>query len=125
MNPIYPDIKDKVAIVTGAAEGIGHSITEMLLASGAKVVLNDIDGAHLNQIIQPLNDTYTDHVLPCPGDAGDIATIDKMIAFALEHFKGLDLVVANAGITLFGDFFEFTPEKFQKIVDLNLKGTFF
>ena len=63
--------------------------------------------------------------LPFIGDAGDIAVIDAMVDFTLENFGRLDFIVPNAGITLFGDFLEFTPESFQKVMRLNLQGAFF
>lgn len=122
---MYPDIENKVAIVTGAAEGIGFAVAELLLQSGARVVLNDIDGPRLNETINRLEKKYKNKILACPGDAGDLETIDMIVNMAVRHFQGLDMVVANAGMTLFGDFLEFSPEDFQKIVDLNLRGAFF
>jgi glucose 1-dehydrogenase len=116
--------KDKVAIVTGAGQGIGLEICRQLAAQGAKVLLNDID--------QRLADTAQQNIektggvcISCPGDASDLTTIKRLISTAKMNFGRVDIVVANAGITLFGNFFEYTPEAFYKVMQVNLGGTFF
>lgn len=121
----YTGLKDKVAIVTGAGEGIGYAIVALLLKAGVNVVMNDVDKLLSDSTATTLNEKYRANCLSFPGDAGDVATIHKMVDFTLEHFGKIDFVVPNAGITLFGDFLEFTPESFQKVISLNLQGAFF
>ncbi len=121
----YSGIKDKVAIVTGAGEGIGYAIAGLLVKAGAKVVLNDIDKNRVNTVVAHLNEQSPASCVSFHGDAGDVPTINKMVDFTLDHFGSLDFVIPNAGITLFGDFLEFTPDSFQKVVRLNLQGAFF
>ncbi len=121
----YSGIKDKVAIVTGAGEGIGYAICQMLIKAGAKVVLNDIDEVRANEAAHSLkNDSKGVCRVYC-GNAGDVKTINKMVDFTIAHFGKLDFIIPNAGITLFGDFLSFTPESFQKVMELNLQGAFF
>lgn len=119
----YSGIKDKVAIVTGAGEGIGYAIAQMLVAAGAKVVLNDLDGQKAEQASNGLNDDGD--CLPFAGDSGKVENINQMVDFTLEKFGKVDFVIPNAGITLFGEFLEFTPESFEKVMQLNLQGAFF
>lgn len=119
----YTGIENKVAIVTGAGEGIGYAIAKMLVAAGAKVVLNDIDVQKAETAAQELNSNNS--CLPFPGDSGNIETINKMVDFTIKKFGKVDFVIPNAGITLFGDYLEFTPESFQKVMQLNLQGAFF
>jgi len=121
----YSGIKDKTALVTGAGEGIGFAIAELLVKAGANVVLNDVDENRANTAASKLDSRHPGSCISFYGDAGDVSTINKMIDFTLEHFGQLDFVIPNAGITLFGDFLEFTPESFQKVVRLNLQGAFF
>tara|TARA_R110002167_G_scaffold231328_3_gene436547 strand:+ start:632 stop:1414 length:783 start_codon:yes stop_codon:yes gene_type:complete len=121
----YSGIKDKVAIVTGGGEGIGYAICELLVKGGANVVLNDIDETRCDHAANALDRKYPGSCLSFWGDAGNIGTIDKMVDFTLQHFGNIDFVVPNAGITLFGNFLEFTPESFQKVMALNLQGAFF
>lgn len=125
----YQPFIGKTAIITGSANGIGYAIAKHLLHEGANVVINDIDPVAAESAAFKINESC----LHCdakaydfPGDAGDPVFINEMVEFAAA-IKGskLEMVVANAGRTEFGDFFEFSPESFQKVVDLNLRGTFF
>jgi NAD(P)-dependent dehydrogenase (short-subunit alcohol dehydrogenase family) len=59
------------------------------------------------------------------GDSGDLSFINKMVQTAVERYGRLDIVIANAGITLYGDFFTYTKESFSKVMDVNLGGSFF
>jgi 3-oxoacyl-[acyl-carrier protein] reductase len=59
------------------------------------------------------------------GDAGDVAFIQEMVSKAVTEFGRLNIAIANAGITLFADFFEYTPDSFYKVMHLNLGGSFF
>jgi len=125
----YQPFIGKTAIVTGAANGIGYAIAKHLLHEGANVVVNDIDLEAAELAADKINKSceYCDaRAYAIAGDEGDPAFIRQMVDFAgaIENSK-LDMIVANAGLTEFGDFFEFSPESFQKVVDLNLRGTFF
>jgi glucose 1-dehydrogenase len=60
-----------------------------------------------------------------PGDVSDVSFIRRMVAETVQKYGRLDAVVANAGITTFGDFFSYTPESMQKVLQLNIVGTFF
>ncbi|HMB62031.1 MAG TPA: SDR family oxidoreductase [Eudoraea sp.] len=122
---MYSGIKGKVAIVTGAGTGIGYAIVALLLEAGAKVVMNDIDPDVAEKAASALDHSFPGACLAYPGDAGDIAVIDGLISFTLRNFERIDFVIPNAGITLFGDFFNFTPEDFRKVINLNLEGAFF
>ncbi|MGV3504830.1 MAG: SDR family NAD(P)-dependent oxidoreductase [Adhaeribacter sp.] len=117
--------QNKVAIVTGAGQGIGLEICRQLVREGGQVVLNDVDPDLAQQAGQQLEALKAGSVRVLAGDSGDTAFIPKLVALALEAFGSLDIVVANAGITLFGDFFTYTPEAFGKVMQVNLAGTFF
>lgn len=121
----YSGIKDKTAIVTGAGEGIGYAICELLVKAGANVVLNDLDKGRADEAAKLLETKNTGNCLSFAGDAGDVPTIQKMVDFARENFGSVDFVIPNAGMSLFGDFLDFTPEAFQKVMRLNLQGAFF
>lgn len=111
----------KVAIVTGAGQGIGFAIVQQLIERGVKVVLNDNDTTLATKAAAQLGP----NCLPIPGDAADIPFIRHMVDTAIRTFGRLDIVVANAGLTLFGDFFTYPPESFSRVMQLNLGGTFF
>jgi NAD(P)-dependent dehydrogenase (short-subunit alcohol dehydrogenase family) len=117
--------KDKVAIVTGAGQGIGFEICKSLAKDGARVVLNDIDPDLTEQASEAITEETQGTCLPMPGDSSDLNLIDKMVGTAVSVFGQLDIAIANAGITLFGDFFTYSPESFFKVMQVNLGGTFF
>jgi glucose 1-dehydrogenase len=114
----------KVAIVTGAGQGIGLEITRKLAKAGARVILNDLDEALAAEAAKRITQEGGS-CLPVPGDSSDPAIIGQMVDTAVSRFGQLDIVVANAGITLFGDFFDYSPDAFYQVMKVNLGGTFF
>jgi len=116
--------KNKTAIVTGAGQGIGFEICRQLQAEGVRVVLNDIDASLAEKAARQLTDNNV-ACIPVAGDSGSMECIGRMIDAAVPDANTLDIVIANAGITLFGDFFDYTPEAFYKVMQVNLAGTFF
>jgi glucose 1-dehydrogenase len=114
-------MKGKIAIVTGAAQGIGKAICKNLSNQGANVILNDINEEAVLEAVADLGPKVEGYV----GDVGNIQTINELVNYAKEKYGKVDILVANAGLTLFGDFFEYTPEDFMKVVQVNLFGSFF
>jgi len=114
----------KPIIITGAGQGIGFTIARKLASEGAPVLLNDIDPILAERASQTIQDEGGD-CFAFPGDASDIELISGMVSTCVEKFGSLYAVVANAGITTFGDFFTYTPESMQKLLQLNISGTFF
>jgi NAD(P)-dependent dehydrogenase (short-subunit alcohol dehydrogenase family) len=109
----------QAAIVTGAGQGIGFEICRQLTQQGVRVILNDSD--------EKLAAVAAERVgcVGMAGDASDRDFIGAMVQRALTEFGRLDIVIANAGITLFGDFFTYTPEAFSRVMQVNLGGSFF
>ena len=117
-------MQDKVAIITGAGQGIGYEIAKKLALGGHKVILNDIDdhlAAGAAEAINKINGICS----AVAGDASEPEIIRRMVDTAIEKYGQLDIVVANAGITLFGDFFTYTRDSFYKVLQVNLGGVFF
>jgi 3-oxoacyl-[acyl-carrier protein] reductase len=113
----------KSAIVTGAATGIGFSIVEELLKAGAKVLLNDYNSEFLSLALEKLS-SYPD-LISFQGDASRKKTADDLVSLAVEKFGGLDMAVANAGLTVMGKFLDFPEDELRRMLDLNLAGSFF
>jgi NAD(P)-dependent dehydrogenase (short-subunit alcohol dehydrogenase family) len=115
---------DHVAIVTGAGQGIGYEIARQLSHQGAGVILNDIDEDLANIAASQIN-ADGGNCYALAGDASDIDFIQLMVDTAVEQFGFLNIAIANAGITLFGDFLDYPAESLQKVMNLNLQGSFF
>lgn len=113
----------KIAVITGAAQGIGRATAERFLAEGAKVVLADIDEARLAATAAEIG--TADSVLAVPTDVADKAAIDALIAAAVARFGRIDTLVNNAGICPVADFLEFTEEQFDRTLAVNLRAAFF
>ncbi len=111
-------------IVTGAAQGIGLSLAQGLLKEGAKVLLNDHDGQALDLAAQQLAD-WKSNLMIHQGDASDKSQVEEMVNLASDTFGGINMAVANAGITLPGPFLEFPESSLRKMLNLNIAGSFF
>jgi NAD(P)-dependent dehydrogenase (short-subunit alcohol dehydrogenase family) len=116
-------LTDKVAIVTGAARGIGRASAERLLAEGAKVVISDIDEEQLNRTAVELG--AAGRVLVQRADVAKKSDVLQLIEAAVRHFGRLDIMVNNAGIAPVVDFLDVTEELLDRVLAVNLKGAFY
>lgn len=114
----------QVAIVTGAGQGIGFEICQQLVDEGASVILNDIDPLLTEKAAKKIS-AQSGACFGMAGDAADPDFIVKLVETAVEKYGRLSIAIANAGITLFGDFLEYPKESFYKVMHTNLGGSFF
>ena len=115
----------KTAIVTGAGQGIGFDICQQLSNEGALVILNDADHELATTASAKINEENKGKCLSVPGDCSQPEIIEAMINAAMKNGGQVDIIIANAGITLFGDFFSYTREAFNRVMEVNLAGSFF
>ena len=118
------NFKDQVAIVTGAAQGIGFGIAKALSLRGAKVLLND----ELKEMAASAAMEIRKAGGICESCAGDVADPEftkYMTGMAVKQFGKLNIAIANAGVTVFGDFLSYSPAQFQRVMNVNMNGSFF
>ena len=115
----HSPLAGQVAIVTGASKGLGLATARRLLRDGAQVVLTDISTEDLSSV-GDLGERAT--TARC--DVADSAAVDQLIAATVARCGQLDIMVANAGIGGGGPVVDMTDETFERILAVNLKGTF-
>lgn len=113
----------QVAIITGAGQGIGFEIAKQLASQGAEIILNDFDEVLAVDAAKLIRDSGGE-CIAFPGDASNPDVINGMVDEAVRCYGKLTIAVANAGITLFGDFFEYPAESLRKVLEVNLMGSF-
>ncbi len=115
-------LRDKIAIITGGANGIGYATAKRFLEEGAKVVVCDLAGPRLEMAAGELSLLGETLALPC--DVADERAVNAMTAAAAERFGGLDILINNAGITLDAQLLKMSAEQFDRVLSVNLKGVF-
>lgn len=115
-------LKDKVAIVTGAAQGIGEGIAREFVAEGAKVVVADIQDEKGGRLAGELGGPDVCRFVHC--DVTKSAEAGALVDATVAAFGGLDVVVNNSGINHNASFLDISEEDFDRVLAVNLKGAF-
>jgi NAD(P)-dependent dehydrogenase (short-subunit alcohol dehydrogenase family) len=117
-----PTSAQKVALVTGAARGIGLATAKKFLADGWRVALLDIEGELQARAVAALNDP--DNTLAITCDVSDAAAVAAAMAAVMRHFGRLDALVNNAGVAVFAPVLETSDADWNRIMAVNLTGPF-
>lgn len=115
-NPVINEVAGKVAIVTGAASGIGRAVAELLHERGAKVVAEDVNAA--------VEDLARDGIAPLVTDITHDGAAEAAVALAIERFGSLDVLVNNAGRILYKEIMELSREEWDWQMQTNVTGAF-
>lgn len=117
-------IEEKVAVVTGASRGIGRSIALKLAEEGADIVVNyRKDSSPLAELVEQI-EKFGRRAVVVQGDVSVFDDARKIIQAAVENFQTVDILVNNAGITKDGLILRMKESDFDKVIEVNLKGTF-
>ena len=118
------ELKGMVALVTGAAQGIGKATAEVFAKEGASVVLNDINEEGLKKAAKDIEALGVE-CLPAVANTSLLSDVEKMYGQVMDKFGRLDILVNNAGITRDGFLHKMTEEQWRLVIDVNLTGVFF
>jgi glucose 1-dehydrogenase len=114
----------RAAVVTGAGQGIGREIARQLALEGASVLLNDQDEALAGESARAIT-AEGGVVVAAGGDVSDVGATRSLVEGAVNAFGRLDVAVANAGITMHRDFLDYRAEDLDRLLAVNLRGSFF
>ena len=111
-------LKDRIAIVTGASKGIGLACTERFAADGATVIMSDVDDSAGDAAAKAIGATY----MHC--DVSKASDVNALVETVIRRFGAVDILMNNAGIAMAGDFLSITEADLDKVLGINLKGSF-
>ena len=117
-------LQDKVSIITGGARGIGKAIAETFAREGSAVVIADINKDAASKTANEINNSTKVKTLALEVDVSNKKSVDSMVKKTIDKFGKIDVLVNNAGVQEPTPFLDFTEELWDKIIDINLKGTF-
>ncbi len=117
------DLKGKVSFITGGARGIGFEIARAFARHGADIILGDIDQANLDKAVQELQ-THAVKVEGYIHDVSSLKSCEEVIKKATDSFGRVDILVNNAGITRDTLLMRMSEDDFDRVIAINLKGTF-
>jgi NAD(P)-dependent dehydrogenase (short-subunit alcohol dehydrogenase family) len=115
--------EDRVAIVTGAAKGIGYATAAQFAAAGARVALVDVSHAEVEAAAAHIDPTRS-RAIPLTADVSSREQVQTAVDRCVETFGGIDVVVNNAGIHFARPIDGYTDEEWDRILGVNLKGAF-
>jgi NAD(P)-dependent dehydrogenase (short-subunit alcohol dehydrogenase family) len=119
-----PRLSGKVAIVTGSGQGIGKGIALRLAREGADVAVAEFNAESAKKTAAEIEGLGR-RALACPVDISDVAKTTQMAADVVAHFGHIDILINNAGVVQTKPMIELTEEDWDRITDLNVRGTFF
>ncbi|KFF15953.1 3-ketoacyl-ACP reductase [Flavobacterium hydatis] len=118
------NLKDKNALITGAGKGIGKAVAIALAKEGVNVILLARTQADIDTVATEINALGVKS-LAITADVADINSVNKAVEKAIAEFKTIDILINNAGIAAFGNFLELEPAAWERIIQVNLMGTYY
>ncbi len=117
-------LQDKVAIVTGGAQGLGNAISVRLAKEGCKVVIADINQEGIRETENQIHELFGSETMGIITDVSKDADVEHLVNQTVKQFGRLDIMVSNAGILIAQPIEDFPSEKWMKVMAVNLFGYF-
>jgi len=118
------DLKNKNALITGAGKGIGKAVAIALAKEGVNLILVSRTKSDIDQLAEETAKLGV-KTLALSADVSDINSINTAIEKAIAEFKSIDILINSAGIASFGKFLELEPQAWERIIQVNLMGTYY
>ena len=117
-------LKEKVAVITGGAQGIGRAIALQLASEGSNLVLSDVDEAKVQATAAEIAKEKGVQAIGVKGNVSVIADCEKLVDAALDKFSRIDILINNAGITRDNLLMRMSDDEWDAVIAVNLKGVF-
>jgi 3-oxoacyl-[acyl-carrier protein] reductase len=124
MAGMQNSLRGQVAIVTGGSRGIGRAIAHALVANGVNVAITGRNEADLSEARRFIEGAGPAAVETLRADVRNHAEVDRAVSATVARFGGLDIVVNNAGVGVFANVAEMSPDQWSAVIDTNLTGVF-
>jgi 3-oxoacyl-[acyl-carrier protein] reductase len=118
------DLKNKNALITGAGKGIGKAVAIALAKEGVNVILLARTQSEIDEVAKE-SSMFGVKSLAITADVANINSVNSAVEKALAEFKTIDILINNAGIAAFGNFLELEPADWERIIQVNLMGTYY
>ncbi len=118
------DLKGKVAIITGSAQGIGREIAELYSKHNGKVVIADLNLQEAKKTAAEIAEKYQQPTLAVEMDVTNKEQVDQGVAETVKKFGQVDILVSNAGIQIISPLIDFDEKKWKKVIEIHLIGGF-
>jgi 3-oxoacyl-[acyl-carrier protein] reductase len=117
-------LEGKTAVITGASRGIGRATAISLARAGAAVVINYSSSAAAAEEVKKTIEGFGGSAIAVKADISDYAESEALMQSAIDHFKKIDILINNAGITRDNLLARMKPQEWQQVIDTNLTGTY-
>ncbi len=117
-------LKDKVALITGGAQGIGRAIALLLASEGANLILSDVDEAKVQATANEISKEKNVQAIGVKGNVALIADCEKLVEASLDKCSRIDILINNAGITRDNLLMRMGDDEWDSVIAVNLKGVF-
>ncbi|MDR3111874.1 MAG: 3-oxoacyl-[acyl-carrier-protein] reductase [Elusimicrobiota bacterium] len=117
-------LKEKIAVITGSAQGIGKAIAEVFACEGASLVISDINIEFAQKTADEIKSKFNVDTIAVGGNVSKLEDCEKLVKYSLDKFSKIDILVNNAGVTKDNLVLRMSEAEWDEVMSVNLKGVF-